>query len=143
MTSEVEKADELSGRRAAMLPFYGFLVVAIPQVFFASENFEDPSLPATILWLVLVALATAALCSHWLWTRSVGMRALVEDEITEANRSVAIRRAFYVAMFMSLLVYVVAPFEPLSAQRAAHLIVSASLACGLLSFGFLELKSHG
>ena len=77
------------------------------------------------------------------WFLTSRARALANVEPTQVNKARAIQTGFIVSMFVGFLVVAIAPFEPLHAQEAAHLIVSAGLGCAFLVFGIAELVSDG
>ena len=142
MTDRIDRADEISRNRAHMAPFIGLLVLFVPQVMLANWNWEAVTWWQAAIWFVLVAFAAGTLFWGGMWFPK-DLRAIGEDEVTRANRSKAVTRGFLAALFVAMLVFVVSPFEPISAQEAAHLIVSVGLVCALLSFGIAETQSHG
>lgn len=142
MTDRIDRADELSRNRALMAPFIGLLLLAVPQVVLANWDWEAVTWWQVAIWCVLVAFAAGTLFWGGMWFPK-DLRAIGDDEVTRANRSNAITYGFLAALFVAMLVFVVSPFEPLSAQRAAHLIISVGLLCSLVSFGMAELRSHG
>ena len=142
MTNRIDKADELSRNRARMAPFIGLLVLVVPQVALANWDWEAVTWWQVAIWLVLVGIAASTLFLGGMWFPR-DLREIGEDEVTQANRAKAVTRGFLAALFVAMLVFLIAPFEPLSAQRAAHLIVSVGLLCALLSFGIEEQVSHG
>ncbi|MBB3035475.1 hypothetical protein [Alteriqipengyuania lutimaris] len=142
MTNDIERADELSRNRAYMAPFIGLLILAVRQVVLANWDWEAVTWWQGAIWFVLVGFAAATLFWGGMWFPK-HLREIGDDEVTRANRAKAVTRGFLAALFVAMLVFVVAPFEPLSAQEAAHLIVSVGLAGALLSFGLLETFGNG
>lgn len=141
MTSIIERADRISRRRALLAPFAGVAVLSVQQWLFFGRDWNEVSPLQLGIWAALAALALLALMggSRWLTPRSV--RPFVDDESTRANRLQAIFGGFTAAMLTALLVFIVSPFEPLTAQRAAHIIISMGLGVSLLSFGIAELRA--
>ena len=138
-----ETADRMSWGRAMMAPFLGLAMLLAHQGVFFNWDWDAVNFIAMAIWtiLALVVLVIAVTGGTWLMPRRI--RAIADDEVFRANRDRAIRLGFITAIGVGMLVFVVAPFEPLSAQRAAHLIVSFSLAMALLTFGLAELRSLG
>ncbi len=141
MPTDIERADTLTRRRAIAMPFAGVAFLAYQGVFFG-WSWTDPGLVQTLLWAVLAVGLTAFLLTGGGWTSSPAVRRLANDESTRHNRAMALRGAFLASAITAVIVFVVAPFEPLSAQRAAHLILSIGLAVGLVSFGIEEMRSY-
>jgi len=142
MTDRIERADEISRNRARMAPFIGLFVLAIPQLVLANWDWQAVTWWQIAIWFVLVAFASATLFWGGMWFPK-DLPEIGEDDVTRANRANAVTGGFLAALFVAMLVFLISPFEPLSAQRAAHLIISIGLLCSLVSFGIAELRSHG
>ena len=141
MPNPVERADRVSRARALFAPFAAAALLSVQQWLFFSREWEDVSVLQLGAWAVLALLALFFLLTGGLWFVPRKVRELAEEESTEKNRQLAIRIGFIVAIFTSFLVFGVSPFEPLPAQRAAHIISSMSLGTALIAFGMAELRS--
>jgi len=119
------------------------MVLLSQQVLFIQWDGRAVTTTQMIAWAVLATANLAALLLNGGWFASREVRALANDELTRAHRSQAITGGFAAAMITAVLVFVVSPFEPITAQRAAHMIVSIGLAVALLSFGVLERRALG
>ncbi len=140
MRSEIEKADAADRQRANIAPFLGVLVLSANQwLFFGAQ--EALSVPRLILWLASMLLVFGIVLTGGHWLMPKAFRRFADDEATRASVDRAIKRGFAAAMITAFLVFVVAPFEPLGAQRAAHLIISLGLGAALIAFG-LEERRH-
>ena len=141
MSSAIERADRNSRSRALAAPFVGVAMLSVQQWLFFGSDWSEVSGTQLAIWAALALLALLALLGgdNWLMPRSV--RPFVHDENSRANRSQAIFGGFVAAMFTTLLVFLVSPFEPLSDQRAAHIIISLGLGVSLLSFGIVEVQA--
>ncbi|MBB5716257.1 hypothetical protein [Sphingomonas aerophila] len=140
MTAAIDRADALSRRRALMMPFLAVLLLAQQSLFWNSD-WRAVSIVQLAAWTVIVVVMLWALVTGGGFLLPRDVRALANDEVTEANRAIAIRRGFVASILTAMIVFAASPFEPITAQRAAHLIVSLGLAITLLSFGLLERKS--
>lgn len=138
-----EKADRISWGRAVMAPFFGLAVLLAHQGVFFNWDWDAVNFIAMGVWTLLALIVLVITLTGGVWLMPRGVRRIADDDISRANRDRAIRLGFIAAMVVGMLVFVVAPFEPLSAQRAAHLIVSFGLAMALLTFGLAELHSLG
>lgn len=139
MSTDTEKADTISRRRAQYMPFLAVLLLA-QQSLFISWDGRAVTLVQTVAWIVLALIVLFAIVTGGNWFASARVRALANDEVTRANRAKAIERGFVAAMLTAILVFAISPIEPITAQRAAHLIVSIGLAVTLLVFGLEERK---
>lgn len=142
MTTDTERADEISRQRAQYLPFLPLLLLSHQGLFFSWE-WRAVSLVQTVTWAVLVLAMLFALMTGGNWFTPRKVRELMNDEVTRANRAKAIERGFIGAVLTAILVFVVSPIEPITGQRAAHLIVSIGLAIALAVFGLEERKAYG
>ncbi|ODT70164.1 MAG: hypothetical protein ABS75_13710 [Pelagibacterium sp. SCN 63-23] len=143
MESDAEKAERLSRGRAVAWPFLGLAVLVAHQGVFFAWNWDNVGILPMVIWTVLAIGMVALTLTGGRRLLPKRLRAFAEDEVTRANRDTAIRMGFLAGLIMSIIVFVVAPFEPLPAQRAAHLIFSMSLGISFLVFGLRELFSLG
>ncbi len=143
MSDTVERADRVSRGRALAAPFAGLALLSVQQWLFFGQEWQEVSVVQLAIWLALALLALAVLLSGGLWFVPRSVRRLAEDGETERNRQRAITAGFVVAIITALLVFAVSPFEPLPAQRAAHIITSVSLGVAFVTFGVAESRSLG
>lgn len=141
MTSEIERADTVDRRRAQVAPFLGVLVLSANQWLFFGASSDALSMTRMILWLVLMLVVLGIVLTGGDWLLPKAVRRLTDDEATRASAGKALKGGFAAAMITALIVFVVAPFEPISAQRAAHLIISLGLGLALVVFGFEERRN--
>lgn len=143
--SAAQRAEELSQRRARMLPVLAIIYFSQQATFFSALDPAGHESARTVkigAWLVLSALLLAGLTTKGFWFHPREVRDLIDDENTRANRLEGIRYGFIAAMLTTMVVYFLVPIEPFSATEAAHLILSAGLGAALLRFGFLEKRAH-
>lgn len=143
MTSETERADKIDRVRAAVAPLLGLVVLSANQWLFFSRDWNDVTPLQLGLWVLMILIVLAIIVTGGTWFASPQVRRLANDEATRASRQAAFKGGFTAAVVMALVVFVVSPFEPLSAQRAAHLIISIALGVALLAFGFAESRNNG
>lgn len=143
MTSETERADNIDRIRAVLAPFLGLLVLSANQWLFFSREWDDVTPLQLGLWVLMILVVLLIIATGGTWFTSREVRRLANDEVTRASRQAAFTGGFTAAVVMALVVFVVSPFEPLSAQRAAHLIISIALGVALVVFGFAESRHHG
>lgn len=142
MSTDFETADTFDRGRASLAPFLGLVVFVAQQGIVFSWDWANVSLLQTAVWLAFAAAMLLLLLTGGAWLVPAGARSLVNDEVTRANRARAIQIGFVVTMIFGLIIWVVAPFEPLPAQRAANLIVSMGLGTSFVAFAMAELRTH-
>lgn len=144
-TSTIERAEQLSRRRAKMLPFLAVIYLCQQATFFSGDA-PPGARPVDHVkigaWLVLSLVLLLALSTNGFWFQSPEVRALIDDESTRANRSKAMTAGFIAAMLAAIAVYFVEQFEPVSAREAIHVILSLGLGAALIRFGVLERRAH-
>ncbi len=138
MSSETEKADKAGRIQARMAPFLGLLVLSAHQWLFFSRDWNDVTPVQLGLWLVLALLVFLIIMTGGFWFIPRKIRTIANDEATRDSRNKAVKGGFASAIAIALVVFVVSPFEPISAQRAAHIIISVSFGCALLVYGIEE-----
>ncbi len=141
MSSPVEKADSASRARAMFAPFAGLAVLSVQQWLFFGREWEAVSPVQLVLWAVLALVALFFLMTGGLWFVPREVRAIADDELSRRSRSFAVNTGFIAAIVTALIVFAVSPFEPLSAQRAAHIICGMALGIALLVYGLRELST--
>ena len=143
--SDIEVADRLSRRRARMLPVLAVIFITQQSSFFISQV-EDGARTVDRVgigaWLILSVVLLLALTTNGFWSKPRAIRALLDDEVTRANRANALRVGFIAAMLAGLTLYVITLFEPVNAREAIHVVMTVGLAAALLSFGAAERRAH-
>src|SRR6478735_5676161 len=141
--SDVEEAERLSRRRVSMFIAMTTLLT-IQQSAFFSQTPAERALDhvRTGTWVLLVGVLLAALLTGGFWLKPRAIRALMDDEVTLANRASAVRLAFAASMAVAIILFVLAPPLALTAREAIHLIVSTGIVVGIFRFGQLERRVH-
>lgn len=142
MPTEIETADRVSRARALTAPFLGVAALSVQQWLFFGRDWNEVSAWQLAVWAALAAVALLVVLTGGRGLLPKALRPYVEDEVSRHNRLRAILGGFAAALLTALIVFVVSPFEPIDAQRAAHLIVSIGLGVSLLSFGVAESWGH-
>jgi hypothetical protein len=143
--TDVETADRLSRQRARMLPMLAILFLSQQASYFVGEV-DDLSRPIGYVkiaaWLVLSIVLLAALATGGFWLKPKPVRALMDDDVTRANRADAFRLGFLVTIAAAIGLYGLSLFEPLGGREAIHILTTIGIAAALLRFGFLERRAH-
>lgn len=142
MSSNIEKADRLSRARAIAAPFFGLAVMSAQQWLFFGRDWAAVSRWQLVVWTILAATALVIVATGGGWLIPPRYRSYVDDESARENRRDALSIGFVAAMCTAMMVFVVSPWEPIEAQRAAHLIFSIGLGSSLLAFGLAERRAH-
>jgi len=139
--SVAEKAEFLSKRRARMLPALAVIYIT-QQASYITLPHEpmDRAVNGVKIsaWLVLSAVLLAALATKGFWFQRREVRALIDDEVTRANRIEAMRFGFIFAMLTCIVIYLITMFEPVNGRDAVHIVMSDGLGAALIRWGWLE-----
>lgn len=140
--SDVERADRISRRRARIFPILGIYFIAGQAVFFrhteTSERIAQFKISAWLVWALTLLIAFAFAGGHF---RGKAVRALVEDDVSRANRAKGYEAGFWAAAVAAIALYVTNMFEPVSGRDAIHLILTALVGAAMIRFGTLERRS--
>jgi hypothetical protein len=143
--SDIETADRLSRRRARMIPALAVLFILQQTSYFVGQV-EDGTRTVDHVkigaWLILSIVLLLALATGGFWFKPARVRALMNDDITRANRVEAFRVGFLATMIAGIGLYLVSLFEAVGGREAIHLLVTVGIAAALLRFGFLERRAH-
>lgn len=142
--SDIEIADRLSRKRARMMMVLAVIFVT-QQAAYVTGRIEDGARTVDHVkigaWLVLSVVLLLLLATGGAWLRSKNVRALMEDDVTRANRAEAFRLGFLVTMAAGIGLYCVTLFEPVAGRDAIHILMSTGLVVALIRFGMLERRA--
>ncbi|HIG21911.1 MAG TPA: hypothetical protein EYG02_04060 [Henriciella marina] len=141
--SDIERADAIVRAHGRMAPFLGLIVLIIQQGIFFSWDDGAVAWWQIIIWLCFVGFLFALLMTSGALFVPRRIRKLANDEVTRANRDIAIKIGFFVALFFGVMLVIVSPFDPIEGQRAGHMLISTSLGITLLVFGLRETLTGG
>lgn len=136
MASNTERADQVDRRRTLIAPFIGVAILSANQWLFFSRDWGSVSIAQMALWLAMILVVLALIMTGGLWFVPKAVRKIANDEGARQSRARAFKGGFAAAVIMALVVFVAAPFAPLDAQRAAHIIISVALGVALVVYGF-------
>jgi hypothetical protein len=143
--ADVERAERLGRQRARMMPFLAVIFITQQASFFTARIEEGTRAVDHVrvgAWLVLSTVLLLGIATGGGWIQSREVRRLLNDEVTRANRAVAMQLGFVAAMVTAIAVYLIVQFEPVSAAETIHLVVTIGIAAALLRFGQLERRAH-
>ncbi len=143
-SSDIETADRLSRIRARMMLALAAIFVTQQGAYLMARvegGARTVDHVKTGAWLVLSIVLLLLLATGGAWLRPRNVRALMEDEVTRANRAEAFRLGFLATMIAGILLYVVTLFEPVAGRDAIHILMSIGLVAALIRFGMLERRA--
>lgn len=142
-SSDIETADRLSRKRARMLPFLAIIFLSQQAAYFADPHPQERIVDHVKVgaWLVLSLVLLLALATGGFWFKSKAVRALMDDEVTRANRAEAFRIGFLVTMIAGIALYFLDQLAPMRGREAIHILVTVGIATALIAFGALERRA--
>lgn len=146
MTTDFEKAEQFGRARAMAAPFFGLLILTLQQGVIFAWDWQATSSGALLkigVWLIFAIIMLFILLTGGGWFVSRKAREIADDEPSQSNRQRAINVGFVVSLITCFLVVAISPFDPLPAQRAAHIIASMGLGTAFVAFGLGDLFDHG
>ena len=141
--SDAEVADRLGRFRTRMFPVLAIMFLIQQMAYFSSPPAERAVDHVRIgAWVAMTAVILFVLNSRGFWFRPAKVRAMIDDEVTRANRTSAMHWGFVAAMLAGIVVYVLQGATQFTTREAIHLIVSAGIVMALMRFGLLERRSY-
>jgi hypothetical protein len=144
-STDYETAERLGRKRARMLPVFAIFFLTQQASYFSGPN-VDTGRPVDHFrigaWLVMSIVLLFVLATGGYWFRSREVRALMNDEVTQAHRTDAVRFGFFGAMIACVGLYVVGLFEPVGGRDVIHVVMSCGIGAALVRFGMLERRAH-
>ena len=142
-SSDIETADRLTRRRARMLPFLALIFLTQQISYFAEADARVRMVDHVKVgaWLLLSIVLLLALATGGFWLKPKSVRALMDDEVTRANRAEAFRIGFLVTMAAGIGLYFIDQLAPMSGREAVHILVTVGIATALIVFGALERRA--
>lgn len=141
-----DTADQLMNKRARMMPALAMMFLAQQAAYFSGNRLDEGKLRLVSYvsiggWLVLSIILLLGLTAGGSLFRSGPVRALMNDENTQANRAQAFQLGFLFTMVGAILLYMVSLFEPVDGREAIHILMTIGIATALLRFGLLERRA--
>lgn len=145
--SDQETADRLNDRRPGMLITIVLIFLLQQAAYFSQPPAVTRGVDYVRIagWIALATVLLAILMRGGFWFKSAAVRALVEDEVTRANRARAVETGFVATMIAAICLYVFNLFEPVSGRAAIHILLSIGIGFAALHFAALERRAlkHG
>lgn len=139
-----ERAERMGRKRTRVLPMIAAIFL-VQQVAFFSQGAAERAVDHVRIgaWAVLSVVILAVLTTGGHWFHKRELRALLDDELTRANRSLALATGFVCAMLTAIILFVMRGALEFTAGEVIHLIVSAGIVSALLRFAMLERRAYG
>ena len=139
--SDIEKAERLSGIRAALMAAMAAILLIHAVIGFGDG--ADSALRPYVRhggWGVMILL--------WLWILATGgglrlsrsIRSVMNDEVALAHRGAALQAGFWTAMLAGLAIYAASFAWDLSLREGLRLLLNLSVAGALFRYARLELR---
>ena len=136
MGSDIERAERNSRGRASVMALLAS-VVAVNSTFGLQNPVNDAAWRG-LSWVVTVALGLAIVATSGGLMLNPRLRALMNDELSRANRARAIGFGFFATMLAALACYVAAQWTPIAAPAGLRLVSGLGLAVTLARYAMLE-----
>ena len=143
---DIEKAEKIGRSRAIMFAVQAVMFAGWQGFYYGAAMGDQVRTVDTVkiwTWLVWVVALLAMLATGGALMRSRAIRALLNDELTRANRTAAYVAGFWGAMGAAIGCYVIDLFDPVAPREAIHAIVSFGIASALLTFAIRERRHAG
>ena len=140
MTSDIEKAEASGRQRARIATASAAAFLTTLGASTSDQRLVDHVRVAG--WVAWSAMLLIILAGGGGWTQTLGVRKLLNDEVTRENRQRSMAVGFWVAMGTAAATFVVDRYKPFEGQEASRIIITFGIASALLWFGYLERRAH-
>jgi hypothetical protein len=142
---DIEKAERIGRMRARLFAAQAILFASWQGLYFGVMDDRMRLVDSVKIWtwLVWVVALLLLLATGGGFLRSRNVRALLNDELTRANRAQAYVAGFWAAMIAAVGFFVIDLFDPVRAREAVHAIVSAAIASAFITFAIRERRNAG
>ena len=142
---DIEKAERIGRMRARLFAAQAILFASWQGLYFGVMDDRMRLVDSVKIWtwLVWVVALLLLLATGGGFLRSRNVRALLNDELTRANRAQAYVAGFWAAMIAAVGFFVIDLFDPVRAREAIHAIVSAAIASAFITFAIRERRNAG
>jgi hypothetical protein len=142
--SDIDIADRLSRRRARLLPVLAILFCSGQAIYALGPRSPSPTVDQLKVgaWLLWAATLLFLLATGGGIFRSREVRALMDDETTRQHRGRAYAVGFWIAVAVSMGIYLLTAFDGVKPRESIHVIVTAAIFGALMTFGILEHRAH-
>jgi hypothetical protein len=142
-----ERIEHLQRRRTRLLFFQGIFFLVWQTLYFSAAHETAGTadgghvkVAAYVVWSI-VLLAFIGTGGGYLQPKAV--RAVLNDEVTIANRRSAMVTGYWVSMLVAIACYLLSFFETMTAREVIHIVLTAGVASALISLAVLERRAQG
>ena len=136
MVSDIEQAERNSRGRASVMALLA-IVVAFNSTFGVQNTMNDDGWRG-VAWIATVALGLAIVATSGGLMLNPRLRALMNDELSRANRARAIGFGFFTTIVVALGCYVASWWMPMPVRAGLRLVSGLGLAATLARYAMLE-----
>jgi hypothetical protein len=140
MTSDIEKAEAIGRQRARIATASAAAFLTTLAASTGEQRLVDHI--RVFGWVAWSAMLLIILSGGGGWRQTLGVRKLMNDDVTRENRQRSLAVGFWVAMGTAAITFVVDRYRPFGGQEASRIIITFGIASALLWFGQLERRAH-
>ena len=139
-SSDIERAEHASRARSILMTVMTVVLLVNTALLVWIEADKADQAWRHALWAVMIGLWLTILATTGWMRLNRGMRRLMNDEVSLANRSRALQTGFWTAMALGVVFYFGSLTWEISAREAVQVLVNLTLAATLGRYSWLELR---
>ena len=140
--SDVDAADRAGRKRARLMMMSAILFVTTQAVSFSGPMAARPEHVRLAAWVVWAAVLCLLLAGFGGWAQPPGVRALLNDEVTQENRRRSMAVGFWAALGMAAFGWVLAGTGLVTATEVSRMVITFGIATAVFAFAFAERSAH-
>lgn len=138
--SDIEKAEQVSRTRSLIMAVMALVLLIQAALGVGDEASSMTPILRHALWGVMILFWLVILATGGWLRLSRDVRNVMNDEVSRANRSLALQTGFWTAMALALLLYFASLEWTLSLREGMRVLADVSIAAALTRYAWLELR---
>ena len=138
--SDIDKADRISRARALIMAIAAIVLLIQAALGVGDEASSMTPVLRNATWGIMILFWLIILATGGGLQLGRNLRSLLNDEVSLANRGLALQTGFWAAMLLGLIVYFASLYWPIPVRSGLRIVTNLSIAAALIRYAWLELR---
>jgi len=138
--SDIDKAERIARARALIMAIAALVLLIQAVLGVGDEASSMTPVLRNATWGVMILFWLIILATGGGLRLGRNLRSLINDEVSFANRSLALQTGFWAAMLVGLIVYFASLYTTISVREGLRIVTDLSIAAALIRYAWLETR---